>query len=152
MNIDKPLNYSKFYRNRQFASLRRKRTNPGYVRLRNSAQIRVLEPRRVLHNVYLILIGVKLRSILDEFWLGIGLIEHPIRIHLNWSKFYTSQYQIHIMKYSTGFQNTNLYAISQTDITGVCSFAAQARQLLKNTNNNILKPITWISQSNVKKI
>ena len=63
-------------------SLRHKRTNPGYVRLRDSAQIRVLESRRVLHNVYLILIGVKFRSILDEFWLGIGLIEHPIRIHL----------------------------------------------------------------------
>ena len=53
------------------SSLRRKRTKPGYVRLRNSAQIRVLESRRVLHNVYLILIGVKLRSILDEFWLGV---------------------------------------------------------------------------------
>ena len=39
----------------------------SYVRLRNSAQIRVLESHRVLHNVYLILIGVKLRSILDEF-------------------------------------------------------------------------------------
>ena len=48
-------------------SLRRKRTNPGYVCLRNSAQIRVLESRRVLHNVYLILIGVKFRLILDEF-------------------------------------------------------------------------------------
>ena len=31
------------------------------------AQICVLESRRVLHNVYLIVIGVKLRSILDEF-------------------------------------------------------------------------------------
>ena len=30
------------------------------------------------------------------------------------------------MKYTTGFQNTNLCAISQTGITGVCSFAAQA--------------------------
>ena len=30
------------------------------------------------------------------------------------------------MKYSTGFQNTNLCAISQTVITGVCSFVAQA--------------------------
>ena len=52
---------------RHLDSLRRKRTNPSYVRLRNSAQIRVLDSRRVLHNVYLILIGVKLRSILDEF-------------------------------------------------------------------------------------
>ena len=33
------------------------------------------------------------------------------------------------MKYSTGFQNTNLCAISQTDTTGVCSFAAQATVL-----------------------
>ena len=34
------------------------------------------------------------------------------------------------MKYSTGFQNTNLCAISQTDITRVCSFAAQDSSLL----------------------
>ena len=40
--------------------------NSGYVRLRNSGQIRVLESRRELH-VYLLLIGVKFRSILDEF-------------------------------------------------------------------------------------
>ena len=63
-------------------SLRRKRTNPGYVRLRSSAQIRVLESRRVLHNVYLILVGVKFISILDEFWLGVQSSRYPIRIHL----------------------------------------------------------------------
>ena len=63
-------------------SLRRKRTNPGYVRLRNSAQILVVESRWVLHNVYLILIGVKLRWILDEFWLGVQSSRYPIRIHL----------------------------------------------------------------------
>ena len=65
--------YRNFYANVSGSrtSLRCKRTNPSYARLRNSAQIRVLESRRVLHNVYLIPIGVKLRSILDEFWLGV---------------------------------------------------------------------------------
>ena len=62
-------------------SLRCKWTNLGYVRLWNSAQIRVLESRRVLHNVYLILIGVKFRSIWDEFWLGVQSSRYPIRIH-----------------------------------------------------------------------
>ena len=61
--------YRNFYANVSGSrtSLRCKRTTPSYARLRNSAQIRVLESRRVLHNVYLIPIGVKLRSILDEF-------------------------------------------------------------------------------------
>ena len=43
-------------------SLRRKRTNPGYVRLRNSAQVRVLESRRVLHNVYTVQFFMQLVS------------------------------------------------------------------------------------------
>ena len=85
--------------NSMCSSLRRKRTNPGCI-----AQIRVLESRRVLHNLYLILVGVKLRSILDEFWLG---------VKEDWGEW-------------TPIRNTNLCAISQTDITGICSFAAQA--------------------------
>ena len=111
--------------NSMCSSLRRKRTNPGCI-----AQIRVLESRRVLHNMYLILIGVKLRSILDEFWLGVHSPQSSFTPNQNSSNidlnFTPTSIKYRLWSTLRDSRTRIFGAISQTDITGFGSFTAQA--------------------------